>query len=181
MKTKRRDWWAITSTREHVGANLQKTYCSLNVAGRHDRPITVVATKKSNASDVTLQFVCLQCVSHECDHCLFVSDHVVQHRAGHVDAVGTRIISTDTPPHETFYPWPGEHFGKRLYQLPRVELHKLVAYYGAKKRADVPRYQELLAAAKATLEWQDARHDVEAFPAALRDDPSDTLPWEHDR
>lgn len=176
---KRRAWWAVLGTRQFDNERTQKTYVTLNVAGKSDRPITVVGSLYPKLPDAPMRFVCLFCVSHTCDHCLFVADHVAQHRAGRVDAVGTRLFSTETPLHETLHPWPGEHFGKRLCDVPRATLHQLVSYYGAKKRRGIERYEELLAAAQHTLSMRDAgAGDFESFPEALRDEDNDKLPWE---
>jgi hypothetical protein len=86
--------------------------------------------------------------------------------------------TTDTPLHETLCPWPGEWNGKRLHELPRHVLVRMVAYYSSAKRHDQRRAGELRAAAIATIAYLDARPDTE-YPTALIDTDA-PMPWEKD-
>lgn len=175
-RRRRRHWWAIAAQRPH-GA---KTYYTLNVAGKKDRPIVVTRTTREQRDDAWL---CVDCVKVDCAHVAFVEDvvRVATADAGTDAALDERIrrMFAETPTHEKPLTLAGDWCGRAMKDVPREELYRAIAYHSNPKRAWSRRSQEIVRDVEETLRWMDAQRttDDTAFPAALRDDDT-PFPWE---
>lgn len=167
--------WKIIGTR----TSGRTTDYTLSVLGKRDRPIIVSGRRK----DDRIALLCLTCRSASCDHARFVSDTLqVFESTATSDEVQQRIarMFAEPPPQERHFPLAGAHFGKRMCDVPRDELHRGWRYYTNPLRAWQARSKEIVQHIDGTIAWIDAQRstDFSEYPAALRDDPDEVMPWD---
>lgn len=170
-RARRRHWWAIADSIERG----TKKYHTLNVRGKRQRAVTVVSTRSGD----TISCACLSCVRSDCAHAVFVHEQLVPSPPA-IDAPQTRVLFAEPQPWERLFPLPGPHSGKPLGIVPRDELLRCHAYYSNPRRAWRGRSREIVAHVDATIEHLDTArlNKFDQFPDALRDDPTDLMPWE---